>query len=132
HPGAEVPGVRPVVRHDADARLASAVQRRSGGLRPSAHSPGDLARRRPVRGMLGRLSARMAGIRAPRRLFPRPAADPAGARGQDDAAVIEDILPSPVVAEEAFGDLPDVMLFPDEEAVIAKAVGKRRNEFTTA
>lgn len=42
------------------------------------------------------------------------------------------ILPPGVVAEEAFGDLPDGMLFPAEEAVIANAVGKRRQEFTTA
>lgn len=40
-------------------------------------------------------------------------------------------MPPKVVAEEAFGDLPDVTLFPDEEAVIAKAVDKRRNEFAT-
>jgi 4'-phosphopantetheinyl transferase EntD len=46
--------------------------------------------------------------------------------------VIEDILPSSVVAEEAFGDRPHVMLFPAEEAVIASAVAKRRMEFTTA
>lgn len=46
--------------------------------------------------------------------------------------MIEDILPPEVVAEEAFGDLPHVTLFPDEEAVIANAVGKRRMEFTTA
>jgi 4'-phosphopantetheinyl transferase EntD len=46
--------------------------------------------------------------------------------------MIEDILPSPVVAVEAFGDLADVTLFPEEEAVIAKAVAKRRGEFTTA
>jgi 4'-phosphopantetheinyl transferase EntD len=46
--------------------------------------------------------------------------------------VIEVILPPEVSAEEAFGDLPDVALFPEEEAVIARAVDKRRNEFTTA
>jgi 4'-phosphopantetheinyl transferase EntD len=46
--------------------------------------------------------------------------------------VIEAILPSAVVAEEAFGDLPGVTLFPEEEAVVARAVDKRRNEFTTA
>lgn len=40
-------------------------------------------------------------------------------------------MPPKVVAEEAFGDLPDVTLFPDEEAVIARAVDKRRNEFAT-
>jgi 4'-phosphopantetheinyl transferase EntD len=46
--------------------------------------------------------------------------------------VIEAILPPGVVAEEAFGDTPDVVLFPEEEAVIAKAVDKRRREFATA
>lgn len=46
--------------------------------------------------------------------------------------VIGDILPPSVVAEEAFGDLPDAELFPDEEAVVARAVAKRRNEFATA
>jgi 4'-phosphopantetheinyl transferase EntD len=46
--------------------------------------------------------------------------------------VIDDILPPPVVAEEAFGDLPGTVLFAEEEAVIAKAVDKRRREFTTA
>lgn len=45
--------------------------------------------------------------------------------------MIGDILPPEVVAEEMFGDLPDVTLFPAEEAVIANAVGKRRQEFTT-
>jgi enterobactin synthetase component D / holo-[acyl-carrier protein] synthase len=46
--------------------------------------------------------------------------------------VIGDILPPAVAAVEAFGDVPDVTLFPDEEAVIAKAVDKRRREFITA
>ena len=46
--------------------------------------------------------------------------------------MIGDILPPEVVAEEAFWDVPDVALFPDEEAAIAKAVDKRRREFATA
>jgi 4'-phosphopantetheinyl transferase EntD len=46
--------------------------------------------------------------------------------------VIGDILPAEVAAEEAFRDLPDTVLFPEEEEVIAKAVDKRRREFTTA
>lgn len=46
--------------------------------------------------------------------------------------MIGDILHPAVIAEEAFGDLPDVELFPDEKAVIANAVDKRRNEFATA
>jgi len=45
--------------------------------------------------------------------------------------VIGDILPRQVVVEEAFEDLPDVMLFPAEQAVIANAVAKRRQEFAT-
>lgn len=46
--------------------------------------------------------------------------------------MIGDILPLEVVAEEAFCDVCDIALFPEEEAVIAKAVAKRRREFTTA
>jgi 4'-phosphopantetheinyl transferase EntD len=46
--------------------------------------------------------------------------------------MIGDILPPEVAAEEAFGDLPDVVLFPAEEAVVAQAVEKRRREFATA
>jgi 4'-phosphopantetheinyl transferase EntD len=46
--------------------------------------------------------------------------------------VIERLLPSEVAYVEAFGDLPDVKLFPEEETLIARAVGKRRREFTTA
>jgi 4'-phosphopantetheinyl transferase EntD len=37
-----------------------------------------------------------------------------------------------VAVHEAFGDVPDVVLFPAEEAVIAQAVDKRRREFATA
>jgi 4'-phosphopantetheinyl transferase EntD len=46
--------------------------------------------------------------------------------------LIERILPSEAVTAETFGDMPDAVLFPEEEAVIARAVAKRRNEFTTA
>jgi 4'-phosphopantetheinyl transferase EntD len=46
--------------------------------------------------------------------------------------VITDILPPQVAAEEAFGDVPHVMLFPAEQAAIANAVDKRRSEFATA
>jgi 4'-phosphopantetheinyl transferase EntD len=46
--------------------------------------------------------------------------------------VIGDILPPEVAVAEEFGDVPDVVLFPEEEAVIARAVDKRRREFTTA
>jgi 4'-phosphopantetheinyl transferase EntD len=45
--------------------------------------------------------------------------------------VIEAILPTGAAAEEAFSDPPGVALFPEEEAVIARAVDKRRREFTT-
>lgn len=46
--------------------------------------------------------------------------------------MIADILPAEVAAQEAFGDLAPIELFPVEEAVIANAVDKRRREFTTA
>lgn len=46
--------------------------------------------------------------------------------------MIGDILPPQVAAEEVFGDVPDVVLFAEEEAVIAHAVDKRRREFATA
>jgi 4'-phosphopantetheinyl transferase EntD len=46
--------------------------------------------------------------------------------------VIGDILPPEVSAEEVFGDLTGITLFPEEEAVITRAVDKRRREFTTA
>ncbi|MEU4833469.1 4'-phosphopantetheinyl transferase superfamily protein [Streptosporangium sp. NPDC023615] len=46
--------------------------------------------------------------------------------------MIEKILPSWVTSAEAFEDPPDVTLFPEEEAVIARAVEKRRREFATA
>ncbi|WP_082860212.1 4'-phosphopantetheinyl transferase [Alloactinosynnema sp. L-07] len=45
--------------------------------------------------------------------------------------MIERILPAAVVAAEAFDDPPEAVLLPEEEPVIAKAVDKRRREFTT-
>jgi 4'-phosphopantetheinyl transferase EntD len=45
--------------------------------------------------------------------------------------VIGDILPPAVAAEETFGDDPAADIFPEEQAVIAKAVAKRRQEFIT-
>jgi len=45
--------------------------------------------------------------------------------------VIEEILPAGVQVVEAFTDAPGLTLFPEEEAVIARAVEKRRREFTT-
>ena len=46
--------------------------------------------------------------------------------------MIAGILPPEVSVAEEFGDVPGVLLFPEEEAVIARAVDKRRREFTTA
>jgi enterobactin synthetase component D / holo-[acyl-carrier protein] synthase len=45
--------------------------------------------------------------------------------------VIEEILPAAATAVEAFADPPDVTLFAEEEAVVRRAVDKRRREFTT-
>ena len=45
--------------------------------------------------------------------------------------MIEDILPGVVSAVEAFTDPPGATLFPEEEAVIAAAVARRRQEFAT-
>ncbi|WP_432969435.1 4'-phosphopantetheinyl transferase family protein [Dactylosporangium sp. CA-233914] len=45
--------------------------------------------------------------------------------------MIEEILPSRVVVSEVFGDV-EGDLFPEEEAVIARSVDKRRREFRTA
>jgi 4'-phosphopantetheinyl transferase EntD len=45
--------------------------------------------------------------------------------------VIENILPDVVAASEAFEDPPDAVLFPEEEAVISRAIEKRRREFPT-
>jgi 4'-phosphopantetheinyl transferase EntD len=46
--------------------------------------------------------------------------------------MIEEILPPEVASAEAFDDAGDTTLFPEEEAVVARAVDKRRREFTTA
>ncbi len=46
--------------------------------------------------------------------------------------MIDAILPAGVSASEEFADPPGVVLFPEELAVIARAVDKRRREFTTA
>ncbi|MDN3355723.1 4'-phosphopantetheinyl transferase superfamily protein [Actinomadura sp. DC4] len=46
--------------------------------------------------------------------------------------MIEKILPPEVASEEAFDDLTEVTLFPEEETVIARSVDKRRREFATA
>jgi len=46
--------------------------------------------------------------------------------------MIEEILPAGVVAVDTFDDPPDAALLPEEEHIVAKAVEKRRREFTTA
>jgi 4'-phosphopantetheinyl transferase EntD len=46
--------------------------------------------------------------------------------------VIEKILPARVACAEAFGDPSDTVLFPEEEALLGRAVEKRRREFATA
>ena len=45
--------------------------------------------------------------------------------------MIGEILPEVVASAEAFGDPPGAVLFPAEEALIARAVQKRRSEFAT-
>jgi len=45
--------------------------------------------------------------------------------------MIERILPPPVAVAETFGDDPAAVLFPEENAVIARAVESRRREFAT-
>jgi 4'-phosphopantetheinyl transferase EntD len=45
--------------------------------------------------------------------------------------VLASLLPPEVAVEEVFGDPEDAMLLPSEEAVIARAVDKRRLEYTT-
>jgi 4'-phosphopantetheinyl transferase EntD len=45
--------------------------------------------------------------------------------------VIEEILPPEVAAAEAFGDTAPAVLYPAEEAAIARAVARRRSEFAT-
>lgn len=46
--------------------------------------------------------------------------------------MIEQILPPEVAVVETFQDPLEATLFPEEEAVIGSAVGKRRREFATA
>jgi 4'-phosphopantetheinyl transferase EntD len=45
--------------------------------------------------------------------------------------MIEEILPRQVVAAEASEDRAEAALFPEEEALLAGAIDKRRREFTT-
>ena len=46
--------------------------------------------------------------------------------------MLEELLPAAVAVAEAFGDVPDASLFPEEEAVIAGASQRRRREFASA
>jgi 4'-phosphopantetheinyl transferase EntD len=45
--------------------------------------------------------------------------------------VIDEILSAPVSCAEAFSDPPDTWLYPEEAAIVANAVDKRRREFST-
>lgn len=45
--------------------------------------------------------------------------------------MILELMPPGAVAVEAFEDPPDAWLYPEEEALLARAVAKRRREFTT-
>lgn len=46
--------------------------------------------------------------------------------------MLERIVPPRVAVVEAFSDPPDARLFPEEEALMARAAPKRRRQFTTA
>lgn len=46
--------------------------------------------------------------------------------------MFEEILPPPAVVAETRDDILDLALYPEEEAVVGRAVEKRRREFTTA
>lgn len=45
--------------------------------------------------------------------------------------MLAELVPAAVVAVEAYDDTAPVELFPEEQAIIARAVDKRRREFTT-
>lgn len=45
--------------------------------------------------------------------------------------MLEEILPACAVAVEAHGDIGEAISFPDEQAIVARAVGKRQREFAT-
>jgi len=47
------------------------------------------------------------------------------------ASMIRELLPDTVSAVEAFSDLSEAVLFPEEQALVARAVAKRRHEFAT-
>jgi hypothetical protein len=75
-------------------------------------------------------AARTAGISRPHaRLFSELTSTPLG---PGRPFVLAELLPPAVRSAEAFTDPPGARLFPEEEAVIRRAVSKRRREFTTA
>lgn len=45
--------------------------------------------------------------------------------------MMSELVPGTVIAVEAFDDLPDAALFPQERALVSLAVAKRRQEFAT-
>ncbi len=45
--------------------------------------------------------------------------------------MLAELLPPAVAAAEVFGDPPGLPLYPEEEACVARAVERRRSEFTT-
>jgi 4'-phosphopantetheinyl transferase EntD len=45
--------------------------------------------------------------------------------------MLQELLPASVAAAEVFGDPPGLWLYPEEEACVARAVERRRREFTT-
>ena len=46
--------------------------------------------------------------------------------------MIRDLLPPTVAVAESFGEVPGAALLPEEEQLVARAVARRRQEFTTA
>jgi 4'-phosphopantetheinyl transferase EntD len=45
--------------------------------------------------------------------------------------MLDEVLPGQVASREYFGDIPDVVLFPAEQAAIERAIESRRREFAT-
>ncbi|CAM5649724.1 hypothetical protein STENM36S_08636 [Streptomyces tendae] len=109
---------------------------------PGAHMDGSryhpahhLARGGPLRGGVGAGFPPVAQVaRLPgqlRRILPSTRT-PTARCGPAGAPVIEELLPDTVVAVEAFGHdaAGHLPLYPEEEEIVARAVAKRRREFT--
>ena len=130
--GAALPGVRPVVRHRADRRLAPAVPGRRRRLRAPAHpahAPGTTG----CRSRRCRSATRASGAATPaRRAGPARSCRPQTWSGRRAIAVLAALPPAGIAAVEAFDDDIPARLFPEEEALVARSVDKRRREFTTA